>query len=263
MHQITGGKELHTCILCNKVYVSQANYEKHIQSHQQDVHSITSATRSTMFTNPFIEKHVEFKCELCDFIATKKEFLKRHIERHHLEKTIQCDQCNTKFATQQLLRTHVSRVHANGNEPCEYCGKTFKNVQLLAKHIKSSHMERQFQCDIFELKFPFMSKLERHMNLHTGEKQFHCDVCEFKTAHKYNLTSHRKSVHMGQKPYHCSMCGVSFNRRGELIKHQKLQHLTKIYDQPAPTSSDPHTSSIVSTIDAPGQLSIARVDDSL
>ena len=90
------------CEICGKNYISQTCYEKHLELHNNHAASMVDSKLVPQV----------FTCDICAFSAPKKENLKRHIERHHMEKTIPCQECTTMFATQQLLRTHVSRVHA-------------------------------------------------------------------------------------------------------------------------------------------------------
>ena len=52
-----------------------------------------------------------YSCDQCDYKATHKGSLKRHIESVHGDKQYPCDKCDYKTAWKGNLKTHIDSVH--------------------------------------------------------------------------------------------------------------------------------------------------------
>ena len=70
------------------------------------------------------EKTKPFKCDICDYRASRKSHLKKHIELVHYEETkpFKCDICDYSCSYKTNLKKHIESVH-EGKEAfkCDIC----------------------------------------------------------------------------------------------------------------------------------------------
>ena len=87
---------------------------------------------STYFLG-YIDGQATYKCNLCDFTATKNatKMLKMHLEREHLGIVHRCESCDFTTHRKQALREHVESVHQGIRHPCEFCGYQAKTRNYL------------------------------------------------------------------------------------------------------------------------------------
>eukprot|EP01029_Cantina_marsupialis_P031626 TRINITY_DN915_c0_g2_i10.p1 TRINITY_DN915_c0_g2~~TRINITY_DN915_c0_g2_i10.p1 ORF type:complete len:795 (-),score=211.45 TRINITY_DN915_c0_g2_i10:231-2615(-) len=78
--------------------------------------------------------------ESCEYRATQKGHLPRHIRIvHEKEKNYECE-CGKKCSEKGNLRKHIERVHKDEREhECKECGKKFGQKSNLQTHIKRVH----------------------------------------------------------------------------------------------------------------------------
>ena len=115
-----------------------------------------------------------FACAQCDYKATEKNNLQRHIKSVHERQTFACTQCDYKAKWKSHLQTHIKSKHEGQPFQCTNCHFTTKWKSLLRKHTKSAHNpEEYFEADI-KIKKEF--KNENHEGDDTKSmKQEECD----------------------------------------------------------------------------------------
>ncbi|XP_065345315.1 zinc finger protein 25-like [Cloeon dipterum] len=147
-------------------------------------------TKSEMM-NHFNSSHKQainqdlFQCKRCDFFATKKSILSRHVEGRHMPKIFKCDSCDAKFGSKWIVNYHVKQTHTF--DKCKSCG------QDVSLSYKVRHRKPKF-----------------------------CSKCKlrFKCSGLYQL--HRKSCK--QTLFSCEECGKSFIRSSTKNRHVREVH---------------------------------------
>ncbi|KAG5669668.1 hypothetical protein PVAND_017551 [Polypedilum vanderplanki] len=199
----------------------------------------------------------KFLCDKCNFEATEKSTLERHLKIHSIKESqlFFCEMCGLSYGKRHLLNRHVkvkhttkerkfkctnqncdkafytlaglkkhSETHSEKALPCEYCGKLFSCLNNLRTHLYY-HAEPKFSCD-FEgcgKKF-FMRKLwKSHMKVHKGQKDFDCEFCDKSYFFQAHLKRHVISMHMKLK-IDCELCPSSFARKETYRNHIINQH---------------------------------------
>ena len=88
-----------------------------------------------------------FSCELCEYKATQKGNLLRHIKSTHEGVKFPCEQCEYKAKYKGNLLKHIKSTHEGVKFPCEQCDYKAKWKKGLLRHIKSIHEGVKFPCE--------------------------------------------------------------------------------------------------------------------
>ncbi|XP_069670037.1 zinc finger protein 239-like [Periplaneta americana] len=199
--------------------------------------------------------HSSFKCDVCNKVFLKSQFLKRHFRTHRFKNAFKCDVCGKCLSQSGYLKAHA-RLHT-GELPfqCHICGKSFRESGYLKRHERIHTGERPFKCNVCRKSFtecgglirhsrthtddrPFMcdrcgkcfsqyGHLTQHSVVHTSEKPFKCNVCGKRFPHAGHLRIHTR-VHTGERPYKCDQCVKTFTESANLIKHKNREHRRKV-----------------------------------
>ena len=73
-----------------------------------------------------------FKCKICDVVATSRKELNNHHKSTHDK--VSCPHCNQVFNTPSSLARHAYSHQANLKHKCEQCGKAFAFESQLESH---------------------------------------------------------------------------------------------------------------------------------
>lgn len=172
------------------------------------------------------DEMTKFKCDICDYIGTKRSNLTTHIQRQHKQKHI-CDICGRKFGIKKEFRRHVNQVHSNPSHFCGLCHKFYKEKRKYDDHMKShqsDYVKPQFGCEVCSKTFSTKYVLANHIKSeHQGiKKSYLCPTCGRSFTQKNSYIMHA-NVHAGIKPFVCDICGKSFSYEKSLKEH-KFMH---------------------------------------
>ena len=96
------------------------------------------------------------RCPKCPFVTEFKHHLLYHTRNHLGQKPFKCALCNYEASLKGNLTKHIDAVH-DGKKPfsCDICGMSFKQKQGLERHVPLVHEGiKPFQCEICEYPCP-------------------------------------------------------------------------------------------------------------
>ena len=129
-----------------------------------DLQAHTCIEKPSKYTRKFRTKESSnvhtpesFQCTMCDKIFKEKSYLRNHMKRHNVNRTI------------SDVRPHL----------CSLCGKKFKTKPHLAQHMSTHTNEKPFKCTVCAMAFKRKPNLDEHRRTHTGEKSPNqCTMCD-------------------------------------------------------------------------------------
>ena len=118
-----------------------------------------------------------YSCDQCDYKATHKGSLKRHIESVHGDKQYPCDKCDYKTAWKGNLKTHIDSVHGDVRYTCDQCDNKATQKGDVKRHIEYIHGDVRYTCDQCDYNLKRNHDLKTHMNSVHGDVWYTCDKC--------------------------------------------------------------------------------------
>jgi len=86
-----------------------------------------------------IHEGKRFKCNQCDYRASKKCNLLKHVTTVHGADRYPCTKCDYKATQKANLQRHIDSVHEGIRYTCEFCNYTATRKDHLSRHVKQSH----------------------------------------------------------------------------------------------------------------------------
>ena len=139
------------CQLCEKQYINTRNLNTHIKS---------------------VHEGVTYNCSIqnCEYIATRRDSLRRHIRSEHFNEVHQCHLCDYQSKNKNHLTEHIRYMHEKiDNTRCIECNKSVQE-RYLSKHMKRFHSE--------------------------GQPKYSCKLCKFQTIYKDCMKMHISRKHV-------------------------------------------------------------------
>ena len=142
-------KVRHFCDQCEASYTLDSSLKQHkINVHGKGRKPFKQRLYPCQKCNvKFQLKHTDCKshkakCEKCGFIASHKDYLKRHqtgpmchpdklLQKHYI-----CEECSKAFTTEKYKEKHRKQHMFGKPYKCGLCGTGFTNSWVLTKHIK-------------------------------------------------------------------------------------------------------------------------------
>lgn len=143
-----------TCKLCGVKFPSKASLSNHCRKSHKTGKFVCDLCPETFESRYLRRNHIaldhndkslQFPCEKCSKIFTRKSTLLKHVSVVHLkEKFTTCHLCGHKGYDLQALRRHMNTHDPAKNFKCPHCGQKFKMRKTFAAHI-SKHREAEEQ----------------------------------------------------------------------------------------------------------------------
>ncbi|XP_077358412.1 histone-lysine N-methyltransferase PRDM9-like isoform X1 [Festucalex cinctus] len=211
------------CEHCGKVFVESAGLEQHRRANVCKKYHCTTEL---------------FSCAHCQFSFTAKNFLAKHVRRHHPAQYLAdsltyqpeeeqdgeaftCPRCEKVYSNAKAFKSHPCAQQVKVLYFCADCGKGFSNHYTLKQHQRSHTGEKPYGCPHCAKGFANSSQLTVHLRTHTGEKPYLCTHCGESFRQSGDLKRHERK-HTGVRPHKCEQCCKSFSRPQSLKAHRML-----------------------------------------
>ena len=116
-------EEFLNCDQCESQFEGKGNLENHI---------LTYHNKSKYFGD-------KYPCNQCQYEATQKSSLIRHIQSIHEGLRYNCNQCNYTAKLKDILRIHIKSKHLGIKYCCNLCQYEATEKRILKRHMQSTH----------------------------------------------------------------------------------------------------------------------------
>lgn len=246
------------CSICDKIFVYQKNFEKHLEFHEhiqntdKELTVLVNNTETISVDKSRLGAHSTEICglgahstEICSDDVLQKEIETNSIDSQKKTNTDQvlgevpnstsetskstsdlmCDFCGQVFKKAMNLYRHKLEHDDNGMFSCRFCSFVTKTKENLTRHSKKHLAQLPHICEICGKGFTEKCNLVFHVQSHSADKQYLCDDCG-KSFRAHNSLVAHKRVHLGDRPYKCKYCKQTFTTNSTRKEHEKL-HLNK------------------------------------
>ncbi|WP_067517709.1 C2H2-type zinc finger protein [Endozoicomonas ascidiicola] len=141
-------------------------------------------------TSKPVSSKKKHKCQTCDKVFNRLDYLKEHVRIHTGEKPYSCKVCKKSFTQNRTLKTHALTHTGEKPHKCETCDKSFSQKCNLKTHALTHTGKKPYKCKNCDKAFSQLGNLKTHALTHTGEKPHKCETCDKAFSHKISLTRH-------------------------------------------------------------------------
>ena len=99
----------------------------------------------------------------------------KQIQGNLNEPTVCCRVCKEKFTSTEYLKCHIKRDHVKKSIVCSICKDEFSDNYRLEEHLVKTHQKvKQVSCSVCDKTFMLKWRLQKHMNIHNEAKRRMC-----------------------------------------------------------------------------------------
>ncbi|XP_066539989.1 zinc finger protein ZFAT-like isoform X2 [Hoplias malabaricus] len=162
------------CQLCDYAARSKSNLKAHMNRHNTDKTHLCDLCGKKFKSKGTLKSHKlmhsadgkQFKCKECDFTATQKPHLLRHMEQHASFKPFRCALCHYSCNISGSLKRHYNKKHPGeqycntgpetvssetvieqGGVKCPVCNYVYGTKWEMNRHLKSKHGLKVVETD--------------------------------------------------------------------------------------------------------------------
>lgn len=220
--------EYFNCDLCPYQGITRDSIEEHVIIHNNRTSPIQEGSSEPEKCQSYndsestsTETHTKgkpYKCMICDYRCSVKEYMTKHIRKHTGDKPYECTECELRFGQKSNLTRHLKTHNAQKNNTCTVCANRCRVKEHLKEHIITHTIEKPYECAICHQRFSQKQILIQHLKIHTGDKPYQCTECKYRCIRKSDLNKHSR-IHTGEKPFKCPVCEYRCGRKGNLHMH--------------------------------------------
>ncbi|GLV35984.1 uncharacterized protein CBL_09798 [Carabus blaptoides fortunei] len=237
------------CPQCSRSFLRKYSLSRHLQQHKNPTfreRMIRRIRRGNVCTE-IIDKHLEWKCDICGLYFPNPSLLNLHELVHKNEEetitglpldlgsgcnegeflvhngAVQCPQCGIEYSNRKLLIEHVAE---HGKKDTTVVASTETVEQLVPK--------KNHKCYMCYKAFASRDRLQRHMLVHGSEdlKPLKCDTCSKRFLNNSALSCHLKTHKLDKKIFECPICKTSFDQILQLKEHVRSHCIEGQYTCP-------------------------------
>ena len=142
-------EKLFPCTQCGKQFSQKGNLNQHVAAVHEDSKPYKCSTCGKGFTSAaYLNKHIstvhlkekQFPCPHCGKRFGRKTHLEEHVAGVHEGVRYACDQCDYSASTKSDLLRHLKMIHLKEYPfPCDNCDSGYVRRRELDAHMKSKH----------------------------------------------------------------------------------------------------------------------------
>ena len=171
--------------------------------------------------------HGSFKCKKCEYSASDKEIMSKHMANHTGRIIFTCVVCEFEATRQAILEKHVKMRHKKKNVlpklpplMCKKCEKSYPDIFLFSYHTCSP--ETKFACQSCTFRAITLPELLAHVESHV-RPVYPCSYCGLKATNQRELLAHIEDKHSKQTST-CSYCDFKTEDETTLKTHLVTKH---------------------------------------
>ena len=134
------------CDQCDHKATQMSSLKLHVKRMHKRIlickHCNLKLSSKTELRNHIIAQHSAgdiYPCNQCDYLATKREHLKQHMESVHEKIRNTCKFCHIEFYDKSVLNRHIKSVHIGIRYQCDQCDFEATQKSNLKKHVERMH----------------------------------------------------------------------------------------------------------------------------
>ena len=136
----------------------------------------------------------EIKCNVCDYKTGSMALLKAHKKNCQNQSNItlnefNCDKCDYRATDKTNVQRHIESLHGEIRHDCDKCDFRATEKTTLQRHIESLHEEIRPDCNKCD------DENEKSSTNKNQSKRIHCSKCEKRFNKEHTFKSHMKKVH--------------------------------------------------------------------
>uniref|UniRef100_A0A1B0D7K8 C2H2-type domain-containing protein n=1 Tax=Phlebotomus papatasi TaxID=29031 RepID=A0A1B0D7K8_PHLPP len=239
-----------TCTIkkCSRVFDTLDELKEHVKTHSIEK-PFQCGTCQMSFQHQYtLLRHInlsytkdnknndirKFACSICCKRFIEKDLLKKHMDKHSIERRYKCDQCSSSFKHSRFLARHKfmhSKPTKEEYVKCLYCNKEYCRKDYCAQHIKICHPGLPteltgdvIKCSICMQTFKNLVDVRKHSQTH--KKLLECEFCLLKIRSEFGLETHINKLHTDVLPsedeegtFECPTCVKKFTTSRILESH--------------------------------------------
>ncbi|KAJ9585675.1 hypothetical protein L9F63_002465 [Diploptera punctata] len=142
------------CSICNKSFAQKFDLNTHLYTHNNEKPFKCSICNNSFVHKYYLKRHLNvhctekpFKCSVCFKSFSRVVVRNRHFLNHSDKKSFKCAICDTSFVNKDYLRKHM-HVHTVNKIKCTICYMTFIRKDSHKMDLNIYNNEKPFRCSI-------------------------------------------------------------------------------------------------------------------
>ena len=172
------------------------------------------------------ERGVRSYCHKCKYDDKSAAAMLAHKKNTHIEDVFPCQICEFEASRKDELKKHIEE-HQAMNRRCELCGECCTNASNLQKHIVAKHCkkaaDKPIDCESCGKSCPTVASLQTHLlSVHGSQSD---RILELLTNHTLVMSSIQQQIHQMNLSQNCVSKEITEIKEGMLRNHVSLERM--------------------------------------